>query len=671
MDINQTILDRARQDALKLATSIEISEGAKKLAEFVMAQFEIAKSYRMSSGIDERIINAKCAAEGRYNPSMFSRLSDSERVENIYNGVTAPKIKIIAAWAQDILASKMDKPYSLTPTSKPSVPDKMAEKVANDIVQEIEATYGVVDFNNEGQQDFFRAATEQTYDAVQTKAEQAIQRVERVIQDKLMQGGWRATFHSAISDTMIYPASIIKGPYIGTVPRMRWVDGALARQDEEVYLVQRVDPINFYPAPYAKCAQTASYVIEKVVFSAEELKALSKQLGGNEEAAFKVINSNPTGVAITPISTIAMPNSGGMLGNYECIAYHGRVEAMFLSAYGVNTDDRYYTDAEVWVCAGVVIRARLNPHPLNKRPYHTASFRKIDGSIWGQGVADLLSATERLAVRTALSFSSNLKLSSGFFAEANIDKLVNPTALQDSALNEFILVSNAEDYSGRSSAAIKFSTIPSQISTLTSAMDFLTKQADMITGVPAFIGGTSQLYGAGRTAAGFAMMMGNAAKGIKAVITNIDEGQIQHIVGDMYLFVMMAQDTPEADKVDAEVYAYGSSGLIEKELNRGAAVEFLSAITPYLQGGFVKPQAVQYLLREMAINAGHNPDYIAEDPSKKVLTQGDPSAIKTNSSAPPPKKDSITGVALDGRSALPADPGNSENLSRGQNAKPA
>ena len=79
-----------------------------------------------------------------------------------------------------------------------------------------------------------------------------------------------------------------------------------------------------------------------------------------------------------------------------------------------------------------------------------------------------------------------------------------------------------------------------------------TQIADELSSIPRYVTGSERLGGAGRTASGLAMLMGNAAKILQTVAANIDSDVIEPAVGELYDMVMLTDQTGtlKGDEID-------------------------------------------------------------------------------------------------------------------------
>ena len=93
---------------------------------------------------------------------------------------------------------------------------------------------------------------------------------------------------------------------------------------------------------------------------------------------------------------------------------------------------------------------------------------------------------------------------------------------------------------GNSSLApIQFFNVESHAQELLGVYEKFTQIADELSAIPRYITGSERLGGAGRTASGLAMLMGNAAKILQTVAANIDNDVVEPVVGELYDMIML------------------------------------------------------------------------------------------------------------------------------------
>lgn len=142
--------------------------------------------------------------------------------------------------------------------------------------------------------------------------------------------------------------------------------------------------------------------------------------------------------------------------------------------------------------------------------------------------------------------------------------------------------------------------------------------ADEHTGIPRYMTGDSATGGAGRTASGLSMLMSNAGKTIKGVISSIDR-ILEPAIERLYVYNMQFLDDPDL-KGDVKIVARGAMALAMKEQQQQRVNEVFQMClqSPVLQN-IVGPTGIAYLFRNVIERLDINPDELV--PSVEVLKQ--------------------------------------------------
>jgi hypothetical protein len=364
-------------------------------------------------------------------------------------------------------------------------------------------------------------------------------------------------------------------------------------------------------------------MIERLRPSQDTLMAYAHVEGFNKQAIQQAILQYPSGYRpsmFTTTSNDALDKVDSQASSpdhtYEVYAYYGRIRVQDLQAFDKAMDQNPldYAEAEVWVTCGRVIKATLNPHPLGMRPFHTASFQKVAGSFWGQSLPTLMADVQRVSNATARALVRNMAYASGPIVEADVGRMEGGQR-PDEVQPYKIYYTTTDKFAGGNTQAIRFSIVPSIANDLTKLLAEKEKEADNISGIPAYALGTPQSSGAGRTLGGLSLLMGNAAKGVKQVVYNIDRGVIEPLITAMYVDEMLNGED-ESCKGDAQVVAQGSTGILQKELHQNQITELLQILAQYSGTGAVDNNAISLLLREFLRARGYNPDDYVKDPNK-------------------------------------------------------
>jgi hypothetical protein len=143
------------------------------------------------------------------------------------------------------------------------------------------------------------------------------------------------------------------------------------------------------------------------------------------------------------------------------------------------------------------------------------------------------------------------------------------------------------------------------------------------------------------------MLMGNASKGIKKVISNIENDVLNPLIESFYVHNMVF-DEDQALKVDAQIVARGPTGVILKEAQVQRRVEALQVIGPYIPTGIIQKDGVAYLLRQVLEGLDLDVDKIIPSPEVQAQLQALQQQNQQGQPTGPP-----------GAQALPAEQGTS------------
>lgn len=140
--------------------------------------------------------------------------------------------------------------------------------------------------------------------------------------------------------------------------------------------------------------------------------------------------------------------------------------------------------------------------------------------------------------------------------------------------------------------------------------------ADEVSGIPKYMTG-QHVPGAGRTSSGLSMLMSNAGKSIKQVISNIDFDVIRPMLERQYQRNLRYSEDPELIG-DVQILARGAMSLVVKEAEAVRKNEFLRLVleSPVAQQIVGLPGTAE-LMRDMAGTLNTNVDRLV--PSREEL----------------------------------------------------
>ena len=180
----------------------------------------------------------------------------------------------------------------------------------------------------------------------------------------------------------------------------------------------------------------------------------------------------------------------------------------------------------------------------------------------------------------------------------------------------------SSDPMGSNSPAIEFFQPQSISGELMQIFDKFSARADEDTGIPRYItGDNAGVGGAGRTASGMSMLMGNAGKTIKQVIFNIDTHVLQPLIERLYMHNMMHADDPDL-KGDVNIAARGANSLVVKDAAQTRRTEFLQvALSSPVVQQIIGQEGIAALLHEQAKTLDMDADEIVPSSEAMKLKQ--------------------------------------------------
>jgi hypothetical protein len=263
--------------------------------------------------------------------------------------------------------------------------------------------------------------------------------------------------------------------------------------------------------------------------------------------------------------------------------------------------ERLY-EACVWLVGGHVIKAMLNPDPSGKKPFSKASFEEIPGEFWGHGLPELLEDVQVACNATARAIVNNVGIASGPQIERNVERI--PQGESKDVWPWKVWDSTDRQMSG--SPALKFYQPEMVVEKLLKVFEFFVGRADEQSGIPTYVNAGSAA-GAAQTASGLAMLITQAARGVKGVIKNIDSRVIADTVLRQYFFNLDYGDLLGISSIglaelipDMRVVAKGSSSLIAREQQAVRRSEFLQATNNPVDIKIIGDEGRRELLKEVA-----------------------------------------------------------------------
>lgn len=616
------------------------------LAGYIRSQFEIFRNHRNTqAGWSNRLIEALRTFNGQYNPSKLSELKKFGG-SAVYARLSAQKCRAASSLLRDIYLGQ-DRPWGLDPPKDPKVPPEIMasiDQLMQSEQQMVKEQTGQPPSEDKVSQRR-TALLESARDAAKKKATQQARDSEDKIEQLLRDGGYYHAFAEFLVDLPIFPFGCIKGPVVKIMPKVVWPEGGGPPNVQQVPLLtwNRVSPFDLWWTPGVADIANAN-TIEKLRITRAEINDLLDLPGYNHDEIRAVLdeygrgglydNWDTTDAERAVLESRENPawNRSGMISMME---FNGNVQGRVLQEYGLGVADelRDYS-VQAWVIGSHVIKAHQSPSPRQRHPYFITSFEKVPGTPVGNGLIDLLADLQEVSNASLRSLVNNISIASGPQVVINDSRLAPEENGEDMYpwkrwhVQDNPLGSNVGD-------PIKFFMPTSNAQTLIEVFQKFVDISDDVSAIPKYVGGQSG-SGAGRTASGLAMLMGNASKILQTVSANVDRDVVEESLLQLFDMILLT-DTSGLLTGEEKVTVQGVNVAIQRETMRQRQIEFLSATINPIDQKIVGIKGRAALLRNVATTIGMDGEEIVpnEDQIDKMVAeeaqqkkQGDAAAIQ-------------------------------------------
>jgi methyl coenzyme M reductase subunit D len=646
---------RKRSDALQNEPVIQ------GLAAHVRTRWDSARIAKRK--LEERMLQCLRQRNGEYDPDKLSEIK-AQGGSDIFINLTSVKCRAATSWLRDtLLGSGADKPWSIESTPIPDLPPEVTQGMMNAMAQQLQTMMmqGQPMPDESTLRDIAGQMKDEALRKLKEESDARMERMERKMEDQLDEGGWTQAFNEFLDDIVTFPYAVLKGPIKRKRKTLQWQNGKLVPTEIIRNEWERVDPFYIYWAPWA-WELNDGYVIERHRLTSDDLQALIGVPGYNDDAIRTVLNDFGTEGMKQWLWTDA--SKAQAEGKYvteaivsgdlvDAIQLWDSVKGSLLIEWGLTEkeipDPALTYPCEVWLIGSTVIRAVLNYDPLGRKPYYLTSYENTPGAVDGKGVTDLCRDAQSMVNASGRALANNMGISSGPQVGVNISRLPPGEDITD--LHPWkIWQFQASDY-GDSSAPLTFFQPQSNAQELMAVFEKFSARADEDTMIPRYMTGENT-PGAGRTSSGLSMLISNAGKGIKQVISNIDQNVIVPAIERLYQDNLRYSQDPDLVG-DVNIVAKGATSLVIKEAEAVRRNEFLQMVlnSPVAQQ-IVGMDGAAELLRESARNLSGNVDRIVPDRNQLSTMQQQQQMIQQLQE----QIAMLTGVGPDGK-PIPQGPG--------------
>jgi hypothetical protein len=301
------------------------------------------------------------------------------------------------------------------------------------------------------------------------------------------------------------------------------------------------------------------------------------------------------------------------------LAFTGNVQGRMLLEIGFQPDEiedpmRDYA-IQAWLIGQYLIKVQLNPSPRRRHNYYISSWEKVPGTPVGNGIPDVIDDMEEVMNANLRALVNNMSIASGPQVVINEDR-------QSGMDNSDQLFpwkrwrTTNPTVAGSTEKAVDFFQPQMNAQELLGVFNAFYGLADDISAIPKYLSGNSPGGGAGRTASGLAMLMGNASKILQTVCANVDRDVMGPNLQNT-LDMILLTDTSGLLTGQEEVVPKGTIVAMQKETMRARQMEFLQVTANPIDLSIIGPKGRANVLRSVASTIGMEGQEIV--PSEEAL----------------------------------------------------
>jgi len=632
--LSTLLAEEATAEAVRRAQEQASEPVIQSLAQHIRRCWTLAKEAKRS--VEKDMLSAVRARRGEYDPEVLQRIRQQGGSE-IYMMLFATKARQAKALMADVLiGSGTEKAWTIQPTPEPELPPQEVDRIMRSVQEQVaQAEMSGVPMQVSEIRQMLVDAKQALENQLMETARIYAARAERKIEDVCVEGGWLDALDQFLDDLMVFKTAFIKGPIVRKVCQLKWVRGpggvySPITVSEQRLEFERVDPFNIYPAPWSRSVNDG-FLIERHRLSRAELSAMIGVAGYNEDAIRAVLDEHGVGGLHEWLSVdterASAENKDVTAANVQhsdlidALQFWGSVSGKMLREWGMSADEvpdeaKEY-EVECWLIGNHVIKAVINPDPLQRRPYYADGYSRVPGAFWHNSLYDCIRDCQDMCNSAARALANNLGIASGPQVQINVDRL--PPGENLTEMFPWKIWQVTSDPMGSSTRAVDFFQPSSNAAELMGVFQRFSELADEYSGIPRYMTGlVGGEGGAGRTASGMSMMISNASKQIRQLLSSIDIHVISPAIERTYQWLMQYDPDPML-KGDLKIVARGAMSIVTKEAAQLRRNEFLMATGNPVDLQIIGLEGRAEILREAAKGLNLNPDKIV--PPVSVLKQ--------------------------------------------------
>ncbi|QIG66847.1 portal protein [Rhizobium phage RHph_TM3_14A] len=607
--------DKANYEARTAASQPSQSEN--NLASHIRTIWEQMKRHRNSgSGWSDRLIQALRTFNGQYDPEKLSQIREFGGSE-IYARIVAMKCRGSSSLLRDVYLTP-DRPWDIDPPADPDVPDEIVMKIGQLIDAEVQqmSAQGMAPSASAIRDRFaqlMEAARGAEMKAARGRAKLAKDKIDEILES----GGFYKALAEFIVDLPLFPFACIKGPIVKMVPTVKWVQGQPQASVQPRLFWNRISPFDLWFTPGVADIEDAA-VVERSRVTRADLNDLLDLPGYNADQIRSVLRDYGQSGYVETVADgseserAQYENRESPTQNHslmiDMLEYNGNIQGILLLQYGMTTEQvpdplRDYM-VQAFVIGRYVIKVQLTPSPRKRHPYYITSFEKVPGTPVGNALPDILSDIQEASNATLRALINNMSIASGPQVVIRDDMASGDN---DSDVlypwKRWHVQGDMMGGAGQTMKPVDFFQPTMNAQELLGVYTKFGEIADELSAIPRHMSGANPGGGAGRTASGLAMLMGNASKILQTVAANIDRDVMEPLLMSLYDMIMLT-DTTGILNGDENIRVMGVNVATQRETQRQRQIEFLQVTANPMDAQIIGIPGRAKVLRSVASEIG-------------------------------------------------------------------
>lgn len=593
------------------------------IGAWIRRQWMIFRNHRNlgNNPLNYRLLRAQRVFEGKYDSEKLAQIQSFGGSE-VYSRLIATKARGATSLLRDVYLGP-DRPWSIEPQTDPPIPPDVRANIMQLIASEVNTNEAAGQMTEENQIHMrYVSLLHGAQAAALRNAELQASTASDKIDDILQKGGFYSALGEFLLDLPLFPYACIKGPVVRMVPQLSWVQGRPIILNQPTMTWERVNPFQIYWSPGASNILDAD-IIERKRYTRSDLNDLIGLPGYDEAAVRGALEDYSAGLREwldypDPEQAINEGREDPALNRsqyIEGLEFHGNMQGRLLLDQGIDRKlipdlDRDYK-VQSWVVGAHTLKTMINPSPRQRHPYYLTSFEKIPGTVAGHALPDILEDIQEVANATYRSLVNNLSISSGPQVVIN-DEMVAPTEHGDE-LYPWKRWHVQGDPLGNQREPITFFQPNSNVQELLLVINAMNTMADEQSGIPRYMTGESLSGGAGRTASGLNMLMGNAEKVLQTVAANVDTDMLRPMLVELYDMIMLTSEPGSILTGEEEIRVLGSQVTIQQAKQKNDQLQLLQITSNPIDQAIIGEMGRARQLRALFKGTGLPDDIVPDD----------------------------------------------------------